>query len=557
MAILYRAMWSDSGADLVERVRTAFAGWIAQKTNGRLDATVAGYSKTDDGIMEIRVEYVQSEMGNTSIAKVFRAALIEESLNGRRWTTTVRSWAMATPAPDASAAAQWVWVDVEAVTDDSTEMLSADAPRFVRELLTNGSSPNRMGTPLAAEPHIFEGEGGAEAVAALITNVERDVPIVVFAPIASSFQFRRLPHNVTLAEWFDLIVTRAASMTAGLVLVCQLDANAEQPFASAIGSDYAVRDGAFRIYLPGLDPALDEAWKHRYTVPVRFLERREAAGQFINRAITLRASAKRAPASYEAGARLLESARSKEPEELRMLLDMAMDEATEYRSRLASLDQNYIESVEEQQNLTEENNRLRADLSRVFKQLALRGEDISWQPEANSSDEPPDTAESPSDAALLAQFYLGNYLSLPDEACVDLADLDSAVEVHAWGNTSWRAFRALHAYGEAINGATDPGNFWIWCENSGDPHIWPATSKKLAMVESSRVRNDDKLWKKRIFPVDREVDPSGTMYMEAHIKIAEGGGLRAPRIYFYVDRRLGKVHVGYFGPHRNVPNTVA
>ncbi|MGD0409808.1 MAG: hypothetical protein ABSB34_12580 [Candidatus Limnocylindrales bacterium] len=41
--------------------------------------------------------------------------------------------------------------------------------------------------------------------------------------------------------------------------------------------------------------------------------------------------------------------------------------------------------------------------------------------------------------------------------------------------------------------------------------------------------------------------------------MAEGGGAQIPRIYFLDDTKgvTGKVHMGFFGPHRFVPNAGA
>ena len=58
-----------------------------------------------------------------------------------------------------------------------------------------------------------------------------------------------------------------------------------------------------------------------------------------------------------------------------------------------------------------------------------------------------------------------------------------------------------------------------------------------------------------MLPVSTDADSTGFKYMGAHMKIALGGGPLAPRIYFYVSRVTGKAHVGYFGPHSNMPNT--
>lgn len=44
--------------------------------------------------------------------------------------------------------------------------------------------------------------------------------------------------------------------------------------------------------------------------------------------------------------------------------------------------------------------------------------------------------------------------------------------------------------------------------------------------------------------------------MLAHLKISEGGGNLAPRVYFHDDTSgsTGKVHIGLVGPHYLVPN---
>jgi len=52
---------------------------------------------------------------------------------------------------------------------------------------------------------------------------------------------------------------------------------------------------------------------------------------------------------------------------------------------------------------------------------------------------------------------------------------------------------------------------------------------------------------------------SAVAIMVAHLKVAEGGGAQIPRIYFLDDTKgvTGKVHIGFFGPHRFVPNAGA
>jgi hypothetical protein len=75
------------------------------------------------------------------------------------------------------------------------------------------------------------------------------------------------------------------------------------------------------------------------------------------------------------------------------------------------------------------------------------------------------------------------------------------------------------------------------------------------MAESESVNNSPKLRRTCEFPVATDVDPFGRTYMQAHMKIAAGGGNLAPRIYFHFDDRNCRVHVGLFGPHKWLPNT--
>lgn len=77
------------------------------------------------------------------------------------------------------------------------------------------------------------------------------------------------------------------------------------------------------------------------------------------------------------------------------------------------------------------------------------------------------------------------------------------------------------------------------------------------MAEGQTVRTSGKIAETRKLPVDRKVKPSGQIEMVAHLKISEGGGDNIPRVYFHDDTRgaSGKVHVGFVGPHRLMPNT--
>ena len=144
-------------------------------------------------------------------------------------------------------------------------------------------------------------------------------------------------------------------------------------------------------------------------------------------------------------------------------------------------------------------------------------------------------------------------VELPDPALREIDTLDADEKAADWARELWKALRALNAYAEESE--FFQGGFWEWCEHSNSEHnLWPATPKKLAMKESDTVRNDSRLWRMRRFLVDSKVSPNGYQHMEAHLKIAEGGGQHIPRLYFHDDAkgRTGQIHIGFLGPHRLV-----
>ena len=145
---------------------------------------------------------------------------------------------------------------------------------------------------------------------------------------------------------------------------------------------------------------------------------------------------------------------------------------------------------------------------------------------------------------------------IPDAALKEIDMLDADEKSEDWARELWKAFSALNAYADESEHFN--GGFWEWCEHSNSVHnLWPATSKKLAMSESDTVKNDARLWRQRRFVIDTAVSPNGYQHMEAHLKIAEGGGQHIPRLYFHDDAkgRTKNIHIGFIGPHRLVPTS--
>jgi len=169
-------------------------------------------------------------------------------------------------------------------------------------------------------------------------------------------------------------------------------------------------------------------------------------------------------------------------------------------------------------------------------------------PDDGVGDDAIDAIEKPSDAVRVAREHLCHVV-IPPSATELIAEIDHTPSHIAWGRATWRALRALEAYAHTVNGH---GGFWEWCENSGHPFAWPATTRNLAMYESDTVLREYRA--DRVFKVDTAVDPSGEIEMLAHCKIAESGGRLTPRLYFHDDVKgaTGKIHVGFIGAHAHV-----
>ncbi|WP_157099326.1 hypothetical protein [Microbispora sp. ATCC PTA-5024] len=122
-----------------------------------------------------------------------------------------------------------------------------------------------------------------------------------------------------------------------------------------------------------------------------------------------------------------------------------------------------------------------------------------------------------------------------------------------WAGKAWDAMRALDDFARARSSGEFAGGFHDWCIH-GEPGRRVIPLGMLAMRESTSVSNNAKFSEPRTFPVPHEVNPSGKIFMEAHVKL-RAVGYPAPRLYFHDDSggATGKVWIGYLGDH--LPNT--
>lgn len=524
MSVLYRAVWSDKPTEAVEEVvddmRNRVAAW-AQETP---DPTA---------LVEGQSELVVSQGRNRTViyrplsARAFEVTVSDQtSEDDTEWTTVIRLVADE--------------VEVHAIvenrmeSDDLTRRVAVGRPRIVHELLVAVRNPILGGSALLTEPLAIPTDG-ISVLTDILADPHRTLPVIVCSEPGWD-------HDGNWRRWAH----RIASRSEGVAVVVTLDNSAVTAFKNELG-DLAIWGGGIRVYAPVAVEVGSDGWRHRYYLHSRLQEASQDTIDRIVYAVAQLSARRRVPAAFgvfgEQGGLAASALDGMIPaadlaearEQWEFDLEVALDERSELEKELA---------------------RSSGHLARLKEELIARGlSDLLWGTQHEVDTSTPDEVQDTSEAVLAAQTYLSTWLGVPDSAARELQDIDTAPTAYAWGNNCWRGLRALAAYAEDRANGWDKGGFWAWCA-SGPLLGWPATSKKLSMSESETVQNSDKLRRTRTFKIDSAVDPSGEVMMLAHLKISEGGGSLAPRVYFHDDTSgpTRKMHVGLVGPHSLVPN---
>jgi hypothetical protein len=523
MSVLYRAIWSDkvngNAEEAVEAQLEQVASWIQASTTpdplseGQTHLSVAGRDRT---ALLRRVE-----------PAAFEVTVADQSPgDDTDWTTTIRI-----VAHDGRVHAL---VENAMQSDDVTKRVSVGRPRIVHDLLTAADKPCLNGSPVLTAAQALPANG-ITILTDLLADPHRTLPVIVCSE----------PPGAHKGEWLDR-ATKIATRTEGVALVVTLDWAAVTEFRRAIDR-LAIWGGGIRIYAPGTVVAESDGWRHRYFLHQRLEDAPQPTIDRIVYAVAQLSTRRRVPEVFAVfseqaglpaqaeGSTVPAERLEEEREQWEFAMDLALEERSEVEKELAHAI---------------------GHLARLKEELVAQGlTDLLWGTQHEPGTSIPDEVQDASEAALAAQTYLSQWLAVPDSAIRELEDVDTAPTAFAWGNRTWGGLRALAAYAQDRAGGWDNGGFWEWCA-SGPLLGWPATPKKLAMTEGETVQNNEKLRRARVFKVDPAADPAGEITMLAHLKVSEGGGPLAPRIYFHDDTggATGKVHVGLIGPHSLVPN---
>lgn len=442
----------------------------------------------------------------------------------------------------------WVQLDVEHRPPSPDQFPTrARRPGIAKPLLDSLAAQDGLAA-VTASPFFIEPADVPEVVEELCDE-DRRLPIVVAT----------VPYGQDTTKWTERVVEKAFDDLWGLAILYVLTPEAQLAFNTEL-EYHPVFGGGIRTYLPGIDLA----WKpdaERHPVmgrPTVEANPRRAAAVLASLPQRL-ALRQPLPAPLDTlpvqRTRPRPTVRGTEIEKLRAdneTLNAMLGEAEQTEAIRAD----EISGLRTELKLTErredelrgENEELEAELrtlrSRV-RALQVSLEKVGRYELAHAPSEEPGSRPT-SFAELLGRFSEFRHLDFTgnDRYTRDLDDQS----VSNWVETAWDALLALQDYAKASASGTAGGDFRSWCSRP-PTEAYPFSAGKVKMKESDTVGNRGAWRRERTFPVPLTVDPSGEVYMEAHIRIG-GGNTVSPRLHFYDDGAgTGRVYVGYIGPH--------
>ncbi|MGA4801502.1 PspA/IM30 family protein [Streptomyces lavendulocolor] len=540
--------------------RACFTSWLESK---ELATTLSSGVHHLTGTYTLTVTDSYDSDGHQAALRLRLRENKEEKREGT-WQTTLTS------AVDREAGPAYVGVDLEHYPSPGAGQTTPCPPRLVRELLDQFDVMDGS-TRLSAVPHATHSDT-LDLLLAALTDPARELPLVVAA----------VPSHTDTA--WERLLTKLAQNLAGIASVHRLERDAAAAFAASTGDGHNVFAGQIRTYLPGVvlgsgedgrrhrlltyrrlsDPQFRNADTriaryprlHAVTTPQPELLS-EAAFPGIEEALKNLRAARSATARTD-GDETLESLR-RQLDSANQTIDKALEELSEAasardlaeRSRRA-LDQERKDAVDRYEDEIADHDATQSALSALRHQVSVLQQRLVAAGRADDAYTPPVEDPVPMSFAELGDRAPGRMRHLILTYDVSrAADLDDDLKSSTWASKVWDALLALDAYGGASTAEGGfEGTFRDFCEAAPQGlRCYP--SARVAMVESDTVRKDKKGHRRqRIFRVPPEVDPSGELFMEAHIKIDSKGRI-APRVYFYDDTAgaTGKVIVGYIGRH--------
>lgn len=466
---------------------------------------------------------------------------------------------------------QYVWIDVEA---HSLEMLGF-AVEVVGELSTkiisNARNENCLSTLSSYElltglPDLRSQKIADENIEILF-KAPREIGLILvcYDPLDQKVDFGRI-------EVAKRLVTDFGSLARVVYFIAsQPDEYTPQPlryFERRVGRSLSLQPGEIRVFPPNeiemgsvlAPPAIeakdvrnnDYEWvrKQVFRILQPYLLARTLPESCMKALRLLRESSDAIANDPASPSETNATALEKEVEGLRTELLEKSREIEDYRTETLWLHDELIRKDQQRRDgeewLVGELNKLEGEKD-ALEAMAIR-HNLSRSIRGASSDHSREI-RSVSQAIEKGKKALNNYLEITDNVSLQLEKMDRTDRSESWGKSIFKAFLALAAYASDGSGSS----FYDWNARGLEFAI---PKGDIAMTESENVRQRQYLREQRMLPVAIEIDPSGKIFMEAHIKFR---GNLSPRLYFFDDTgpesRTGKIHIGGIDPHSRWENT--
>ncbi|MBC2868788.1 hypothetical protein [Streptomyces mexicanus] len=560
--LVYRAVLpipDDEQEQMFAGARSCFTSWLESK--GLATHLSSGVHRLTETYTLTVTDSYDTDGHQTALRLRLRES--KEDRHEGTWQTTLTS------AVDRASNTAYVGVDLEHYPSPGRRQVTPVPPRLVREILDHFTVSD--GTiRLTTAPHLVRSDSVGLLTSAL-TDPTRGLPLVLVAE----------PPNDD-ATW-EKLLTGVVRNLVGIASVFRLEREAVPAFREAAGDRHDVFPGQIRTYLPGVAlGSAEDGRRHRLLTYRRLSDPKfRNADIRISRyprqhAVTTPQPALLAEPAFPgieevlkdlraARSQTAESSGNETVDSLRAQLSTAnetIDKALEELSEAASardlaersrraLDEQLREATDRYEDEIADHDATQAQLSALRHQVAVLQQRLVEAGRAEDAYTPPAEEPAPMSFAELnerVQERMQHLVLTYDTSKAE--DLDDDIKSSTWASKVWDALLALDSYGACSGGEQGfDGTFRDFCEASPQGmRTYPVT--RVAMVESESVRSDKKFRQQRMLPVPSEVDASGKVFMEAHIKIDSKGRI-APRVHFYDDTAgaTGKVIVGYIGPH--------
>ncbi|MBK3525371.1 MULTISPECIES: hypothetical protein [Streptomyces] len=446
-----------------------------------------------------------------------------------------------------------VQLDVEHLPDDPDTLPTvAKTPRLAGSLLDVLRARDGL-ADVTRMPQVVEAPD-LDSVIDELCDEERRLPVVMATA----------PNGADFDTWLERTLDPLVRPLAGLAILYALAPGVDHHFNRAM-EYHRVFGGGIRTFLPGVDPAWAADGQRHRVMSHRVITENPARVRRLLAQLP-RNLAARAPLPPELDAVPVLRARTNEHptgSELERLRDenhalfeileeagreqrVRADEIRDLKNELQRARSDEITLIAEYDEQYRELHEARAQLVTVQKRLlALGAAEAAYAPDDSGPAAPESFAEILERIEEMPRVHFTGARKITLE-------LDDQAYGSSWVRMAWDALLALRDYADASADACAGGpvfrDFKQWCEDAPDGKH-SVSPRKVVRDESKTVKSNAAWRRERTFPLPEHVEPSGRLFMGAHVRIG-GGNTVAPRLHYH-DAACAEhgLFIGYIGPH--------